>query len=112
MSKSTKNTSISQQIEELEQECERIKEYDKLLSKAVKIRTGVELSELEKMLKNNDKNQALKSQFASEIIKYFNLKNESDLSNFVSIMCCESSLKFYTARAENRRENVAETEQG
>lgn len=112
MSKSTKAPTITQQIEALEKECERTKEYEKLLAKAVKIRTGAELSDIEKMLKNSDKNQTIKAQFASEIIKYFNLKNESDLSKFLSIMCCDSSLKFYTSRAENSRENVAETEQG
>ena len=94
----SKPKTITQQIEDLQHENERLKEFDKLIEKAVKIEFGCDRKSIHKMMQNSTHFQ---NEFEKKIINYFDLKSSDDMEKFLSIICSESTLKYVnTKRAD------------
>lgn len=91
----SKAKTISQQIEDLQQENERLKEYDKLFEKAIKKEFGCDRKTIHKAIKNNNQFQ---SEFEQKIINYFGLKSSDNMDEFLSIICSESTLKYVNSK--------------
>ena len=83
-------SSLATQLADLQVKEDRLAEYEKLLSKAIQIRYGIDPKSLEKMLKNAYEINAFLS-----IKDYFNLKTEEDYRFFLEIMCNDRSLKYF-----------------
>lgn len=95
----SKAKTITQQIEELQSENDRLRELEKLFEKAVKSEFGCDRRSIHKMIKNEAN---LQSNFEKKIITYFNLKTPADMDEFLSVFCTESSKNFFTThRAGN-----------
>lgn len=96
---------IAEEIAKLEKENERIKEYQKLLDKALKIELGIGLKEVEKLIKNQAKNP---SDFEEAIADYFDLVTENDKAQFLRVMLSSTSLDFYrkAARKAKQKEDI------
>lgn len=91
--------SITEQITDLQNENERLKELDKLFEKAIKTEFGCDRKTIHKMMKNNAN---LQSNFEKKISNYFNLKTPADMEEFLSVFCSENSKNFFnTHRAGN-----------
>lgn len=91
--------SITEQIADLQNENERLKELDKLFEKAIKTEFGCDRKTIHKMMKNSDH---IQSNFEKKIISYFGLKNASEMEEFISIICSENTLNsFNNKRACN-----------
>lgn len=95
----SKAKTITQQIEELQSENDRLRELEKLFEKAVKSEFGCDRRSIHKMIKNEANSQ---SDFEKKISTYFNLKTPADMEEFLSVFCSESSKNFFnTHRAGN-----------
>lgn len=86
--------SISEQIEDLQQENEHLKEFEKLFEKALKMEFGMSRKAIEKKLSNS-------SDFERKICDFFSLKTDQDKKDFLIVMCSDSSLRFFTGKREN-----------
>ena len=86
--------SISEQIEDLQQENEHLKEFEKLFEKALKMEFGMIRKAIEKKLSNS-------SDFERKICDFFSLKTDQDKKDFLIVMCSDSSLRFFTGKREN-----------
>lgn len=93
---------ITQQIEDLQAENERLKELDKLFEKAIKTEFGCDRKSIKKSLKNSDHFQ---SDFEKKICTYFALKTPAEMDEFVSIICSESTLNFVNNRRASNNPN-------
>ena len=83
---------ITEQIADLQAENERLKELYKLFEKAIKAEFGCDSKTIHKMLKKSDQFQ---SDFEKKIITFFNLKNSSEMYEFLSIICSDSTLNYF-----------------
>ncbi len=97
---------ITEQIEDLQNENAHLKELEKLFDRACKIEFGTSAKSVKKMLKNPAENR---SDFELKICSYFNLNSEEDKAAFLSIMCSDSSLRYFS---ERRKHYQQETKQG
>ncbi len=97
--------SITEQIEDLQAENERLKEYEKLCKKAVKTVLKINPKMIEKMSKKSDEKH---SEFENKICLYFNLYSTAEKEEFLSIMCTDSSLRYFNSK----RKNPVATQQG
>lgn len=79
---------ITEQIIALQSENERLKEFQKLFDKAVRIEFGIDTKKLHKMIENQ-------SDFEKKITSYFGLKSDADFNKFLDIFCTESNLAFF-----------------
>ena len=77
---------ITEQIEDLQNENAHLKELEKLFEKACKIEFGTSAKSIKKMLKNPAENC---SDFELKICSYFQLNSEEDKAAFLSIMCSD-----------------------
>lgn len=91
----SKPKTITQQIEDLQQENERLKEFDKLFEKAVKIEFDCDRKSIHKMMQNSTHSQ---NEFEKKIINYFDLKTSDDMEKFITIICSESTLKYVNSK--------------
>lgn len=90
--------SITEQIEDLQKENDRLREYEKLFEKALKNEFGIGRKSIHKKLaESNEKS----SDFESRICSFFGLKSDADKDVFLSIMCSDSSLRFFNGKREN-----------
>lgn len=90
--------SITEQIEDLQHENERLREFEKLFEKALKNEFGIGKKSIVKLIKNPEKNT---SDFESKICDFFGLTTPEDKSAFLSIMCSDSSLRFFNGKRNN-----------
>lgn len=97
--------SITEQIEDLQNENARLKEFEKLFEKAVKSQFGTGAKSIRKMLKNEAENT---SDFEKKICSYFGLKTAEEKAEFLEIMCNDSSLRYYNGK----RNDVQAEQQG
>lgn len=88
--------SITEQIEQLQAENNRLREFEKLFEKALKKEFGIGKKEIEKKISAIEK----PSNFENQLCDYFGLISEHDKSDFLSIMCSESSLKFFLGKRD------------
>lgn len=87
--------SITEQIEDLQNENLRLKEFEKLFEKAVRNEFGIGSKTIKKILKKDTENA---SEFEREICAFFGLESEDDKTTFLAIMCSDSSLRFFNAK--------------
>lgn len=97
---------ITEQIEDLQNENAHLKELEKLFDKACKIEFGTSAKSIKKMLKYPAENR---SDFELKICSYFQLNSEEDKAAFLSIMCSDSSFRYF---AERYKQHQPETKQG
>ena len=86
---------ITEQIEDLQHENERLKELDKLFERAVKNEFGCDRKSIHKKLNNEAKSG---NEFESKIADYFNLKTPAEMEEFLSVICSESTLKYFNSK--------------
>ena len=96
---------IAEQIEELELENTRLKEFEKLFEKALKIEFGTSSKSIKKMMRKAEENE---SDFEKKISSYFNLNSPEEKEEFLRIVCTDSSLRYFNGK----RENAADEEAG
>ena len=89
--------SITEQIENLQKENEHLREYEKLFEKALKYEFGVGRKIIRKKLSEDAEKG---SDFEKKICSFFDLKSEEDKAAFITVMCGDSSLRFFR---ENRK---------
>lgn len=90
--------SISEQIENLQAENTRLKEYEKLCQKVVNTVIKINPKTIEKLTKSNEQNS---SEFEKKICLYFNLHSVNEKEEFLSIMCNDSSLRYFNGKRNN-----------
>ena len=89
--------SITEQIQELQIENERLKELKKISDKIIKAEFSIEAKKIHKILDTYD---AISLDFANEIKKFFDLKTEQDIADFIAVFCASNSLDYF----QNHRE--------
>jgi hypothetical protein len=104
----SKKQSLTEQLEELQNAADQLTEYQKLFDKACQINFGMSAKAIKKMTESGAENY---SEFEKKICNYFGLKTATDKKDFLSIMCSESSKKFFNSKREND-DVVAPAEQG
>jgi hypothetical protein len=98
---------ITEQIAELQNENDRLKELDKLFEKAVKAEFGCDRKKIHKLLENTTPEP---SAFEKKIRAFFGLESSQDFADFQTIFCTENSLNYFN---KNRPENsVSDAAQG
>ena len=94
----SKKISITEQIEELQEENARLKEYEKLFEKALKNEFGFGRKAIKKMLAGDEEKT---SEFERKLCTFFGLETAEDKAAFLAVMCSESSLRFFNGKREN-----------
>lgn len=94
--------SITEQIADLQNENDRLKELDKLFEKAIKTEFGCDRKTIKKMMKNTDH---IQSDFEKKIINYFNLKTASDMEEFLSIILSENTRNYFNNKKAGNNPN-------
>ena len=102
-----RQSSLAEQLEELESAANQLNDYQKLFDKACQINFGMTAKSIQKLTENNTENI---SDFERKISNFFGLKTAADKADFISVMCSESSRKFF--RTKREADEVAATEQG
>lgn len=87
--------SITEQIEYLQKEKERLHEYEKLFDKALKNEFGIGRKAIHKKLAETIEKT---SDFECKICDFFDLKSEADKTTFLAVMCSDSSLRFFNGK--------------
>ena len=95
---------IMEQIRDLQDENIRLKEIEKLFDKAISNRFGMSSKAIDKLIKNGNNSETKSSDFEERICDYFRLDTAEDIADFESIMCCESSRKFFETRRHSGEE--------
>ena len=96
---------ILEQIEDLQRENERLKDYEKMVDMMSKVEFGLSRNDIKKII---DKPVNSVSKFESKICKFFGLYTDADKANFVSAMCCDHGLNFFKKRLEGITVQTAE----
>lgn len=91
---------ITEQIADLEQENQSLRELQKLFDKAVKMEFGIDTKHLHKIIENIENQHS----FENKIASYFGLKNHEDFTNFLNVFCTDSSLNYYN----NHKSKISE----
>lgn len=86
--------SITEQIEELENQNLRLQEYEKLINQMLKSICGLTLKDAKYYTENQ--------QFFKKIADTFKLKNAEDFEAFLTVFCNEKSVRYFN---ENRSKN-------
>lgn len=94
---------LMSEIEQLQKENERLKEYQKAIDKILKIEFGRSRNEILDLVKKSDSSSATMSDFEKKIRQYFGLKTGNDMADFLRIMCNENNKNFF---AKKRTENA------
>ncbi len=92
--------SITAELQKIESENEalksKVKDYKKLLDKALKIELGLGIADLEKRLKTNEKNDHEPPGRLEQILKEkYAIKTLEDQEQFLQIICSKSVMDFY-----------------
>lgn len=83
---------ITEQVADLQNENECLKELQKLFDKAVKNEFGIDTKKIHKIIVNGAENQ---SNFEKKIGSYFGLKSSENFCKFLEVFCTGSSLNYY-----------------
>ena len=83
---------IAEQITALEEENLRLKEYQKLVDKAIKLELGKSASEIKKMMSYNTPKT---DEFVASICRFFDLHSDADMNLWLEIMLTENTLNAY-----------------
>lgn len=88
---------ITEQINDLQKENNRLKELDKLFDKAVKNEFNMD----KKIIHNLLDNWEGPNEYFAKICDYFELESTAEMREFVSIICCEHVKNYLTAKRTN-----------
>lgn len=83
---------ISEQIEDLENENQRLKNLKKISEKIIRNEFGIGSKEIHKMIKNNRSSNSI---FVSKIADFFELETDQDFTDFIDIFCTEDFISYY-----------------
>ncbi len=83
---------ITEQIEDLENENRHLKELQTSFEKMVKVWYGTDAKTIQKLLENAEQPT---DDFCRKIISYFGLKTQNDLTDFITVFCTKSSIDFF-----------------
>lgn len=83
---------LSVQIEDLENENQRLKNLEKIIEKIVRNEFGISSKEIHKLIKNN---RSTNSIFVSKISDFFELETDQDFMDFIDIFCTEDFISYY-----------------
>lgn len=92
---------IAEQIADLEQENQSLRELQKLFDKAVKMEFGIDTKKLHKIIEKGAENR---TDFEKKIASYYDLKTDADFAKFLDIFCTESSLNYYNNHKSKENE--------
>ena len=84
----SKQKSIAEQIEEMQEANKMLLDYEKLFDKACQINFNCSAKSIKKMLINSEEPC---SNFETKMRSFFGLKTEADMAEFIAIMCTESN---------------------
>ena len=101
----SKQKSITEQIEELQEANKMLSNYEKLFDKACQINFNCSSKSIKKILMNNEDPC---SSFEAKMRSFFCLKTDADIANFIATMCTESTRNYFL----DKRVTVAGEEQG
>ena len=90
--------SITEQIEDLQKENERLQGYEKLFEKALKNEFGMGRKTIQKKLAETGEKV---SYFERRICAFFDLKSDAEKDTFLAVMCNDSCLRFFNGKREN-----------
>lgn len=93
-----KQKTIAEQIEEMQEANKKLADYEKIFDKLCQINFGISAKSIQKMAEGHSENC---SDFERKICNFFGLKTTTDKQDFLSIMCSESSKKFFNSKREN-----------
>lgn len=85
---------ISEQIEELQNENIRLKNLEKLFDKMVKIELGMDLKTIRKILENHS---SFKDAFIQKIADFYSLETEEDYQDFLDTFCTNEFINHYNS---------------
>lgn len=83
--------SITDQIEDLQNENLRLKEFEKLFDKAVKKTFGIDSRSIRKRLSKGAENT---SEFERKICHYFDINTDEEKTAFLEILCNDENLRY------------------
>ena len=83
---------IAQQLTELQQENSKLKEYEKIFDKFLKIEFNLSKKDIEKAIQSQAKND---HDFERKISSFFALNSDADKEAVLAIMCSENGKEFY-----------------
>lgn len=89
---------ISEQIEELQNENMRLKNLEKLSGKIVKIELGMDLKSIRKILENHS---SYKDDFIKKIADFYSLETEEDYQDFLDTFCTNEFINHYNSESDN-----------
>ena len=95
----SRQKSITEQIEEMQNANKLLNYYEKLFDKACQLNFGCSSKAIKKSLLNSEEPC---SSFETKMRSFFGLKTDRDMKDFIRIMCTETTLNFY-------RNKLAET---
>ena len=96
---------ITEQIADLQNENERLKELDKLFEKAVKNEFGLDRKQLHKLVQNREHFQ---SDFEKKICSFFGLKTAEERDLFLTLICTEKTVNYLNRITNSDNVNSAE----
>lgn len=79
-------SSITEQIEALEAENNRLKNLERILDKFIQVEYGTSSKNIHKIIKNYSKE---KLDFAEKISNFYGLESAEDYNDFLEILCSE-----------------------
>lgn len=88
---------IAEQINDLQTENSHLKELEKFFDKAIKNEFHMDKKSIHKLLKNWENT----NDYFKKICDYFDLKSNSDIKEFISIMCNEHNLNYFNSKRTN-----------
>lgn len=94
-------SSITEQVEALEAEINRLKSLEKLLDKMIQLEFGTSSKNIHKIIKNYSKE---KLNFAEKIADFYNLQTEEDYEDFLETFCTNEFINYYNS-TENPESN-------
>ena len=104
---------LTDQIAAIQAENNKLKDFQKLLDKAMKIDLGLGRSEVLKMVTTQTKKTSNSiSDFEKKLRNYFDLKTSHEIEDFLDIICSDAVLDFYRKNLEKSGENMTDEEQG
>lgn len=95
---STNGKKISDQIEALEAENQKLKYYEKIIEKLfdkmVKTDLGMDLKSIRKILENHN---SFKDNFIKKIADFYGLETEADYQDFLDTFCTNEFINHYNS---------------
>lgn len=85
---------ISEQIEELQNENIRLKHLEKLFAKTIQLELGMDLKTIRKILENHS---SFKDDFIKKIADFYTLETEEDYQDFLDTFCTNEFINHYNS---------------